>query len=292
MLERAFSVRERGLGIPEHPQRPGAVDQGRNSVVVAKPCRHRSMCGWIIKGDRAIKVSSALRDLSGRQQGKTHHAMSDHERDCRPLLFGKRHETRCKFAHHIAVESDIARSPRPVEDREHRQRVLGSFTQRFSVLDEHTRLLRRRLRLRRGIALDVHQSVCERDLKLDLLTAQRGRGRQSGNLIEGARELLYCFDQRRLRQRPQSRFAPKVCGFLDHAGLCPMARQQLRSALSAFREVALDGFGDAGMQCASRLAQQRPVSCVLHEGMLEQVGCMRGHASSEQQTSRDETVQR
>src|SRR5262249_50655325 len=118
------------------------------------------------------------------------HVMSDHERNCRPLLFGKRHETRCKFAHRNAVESDVARSPRPVEDGEHRQRVLGSFT----VLDQHTRLLISRLRLRRGIALDVHQSVCKRDLELDLLTAQRGCGRQSGDLIEGARELLYGFD--------------------------------------------------------------------------------------------------
>src|SRR5215831_13553820 len=105
------------------------------------------MCGWIIKRDRTIKVTSALRDLSGRQQGKTHHAMSDHERDCRLLPFGKRHETPCKLAHHVAVESDIARSPRPVEDREQRQRVVGSFTQRFSLLDQHTRLLIRRLRL-------------------------------------------------------------------------------------------------------------------------------------------------
>jgi hypothetical protein len=63
-------------------------------------------------------------------------------------------------------------------------------------------------------------------------------------------------------------------------------------ALRGFREFALDGFGDAGMQCASRLAQQRPVSRVLHEGMLEQIGRVRGHAPSEQQTGRDETVQR
>jgi hypothetical protein len=46
--------------------------------------------------------------------------------------------------------------------------------------------------------------------------------------------------------------------------------------------LALKGFGDTRVQRVSRLAQQRSVSCVLHQGMLEQVSCLRRHALSEQ----------
>ena len=48
----------------------------------------------------------------------------------------------------------------------------------------------------------------ERDLKLDLLATQRGSAGQGRDLVEGARELLDGFDQRRALQRPLSRFAP------------------------------------------------------------------------------------
>jgi hypothetical protein len=117
----------------------------------------------------------------------------------------------------------------------------------FRLFDEQTCLLRSDLALRRGMAFDVDESVDESDLQLDLFATQDRRAGQGRDLIEGARELLDGFDQRRPRQRSLSRFAPKVRGFLDHAGLGPVSRQQLRSALGAFREFALNGFGDASM---------------------------------------------
>jgi hypothetical protein len=45
----------------------------------------------------------------------------------------------------------------------------------------------------------VHQSICERDLKLDLLATQRGRCRQRLNLDKRAGELCLSLYQRRAR---------------------------------------------------------------------------------------------
>ena len=125
----------------------------------------------------------------------------------------------------------------------------------------------------------------ERDLKLDLLATQRGRGGQGRDLVEGARELLCGFDQRRALQRPLSRFAPQARGLLDQPSLGAVTRQQLRLALGNLGELAFEGFGDAGVKRASRLAQQRAIGRVLHQGVLEQIGRMRRHALPEQQTS-------
>jgi hypothetical protein len=50
--------------------------------------------------------------------------------------------------------------------------------------------------------------IYERDLELNRFVAQRGRGGQGRNLIEGTRELLCRFDERRTLQRPLSGFAP------------------------------------------------------------------------------------
>ena len=132
----------------------------------------------------------------------------------------------------------------------------------------------------------------ERDLKLDLLATQRGCGGQGRDLIECAGELLCGFDQRRALQRPLSRLAPKARGFLDQPGLGAVTRQQFRLTLGDLSELAFQGFGDASVQRAPRLTQQRAVGRVLHQGVLEQVGRMWRHALPEQQTSRNETVKR
>ena len=100
------------------------------------------------------------------------------------------------------------------------------------------------------------------------------------------------FDQRRALQRPLSRLAPQARGLLDQAGLGAVTRQQFRLVLGNLSELAFKCFGDAGVQRASRLAQQRAVGRVLHQGVLEQVGRMRRHALPEQQTCRNETVER
>jgi hypothetical protein len=69
-------------------------------------------------------------------------------------------------------------------------------------------------------------------------------------------------------------------------------RQDLRSAFGSIGESAFKDFGDTGVKRAPWLAQQRAIGRVLHQGMLEQVACLRQHALSEQQSSLNETVER
>ena len=123
----------------------------------------------------------------------------------------------------------------------------------------------------------------ERDLKFDLLAAQRRRAGQLRNLLKSTSELRCSFDQRRALQRSLSRFAPQARGLIDQPSLGAMMRQQLRLALGDLGELAFKGFGDTGVKRASWLAQQRAIGRVLHQGMLEQVGRMRRHALPEQQ---------
>jgi hypothetical protein len=54
-----------------------------------------------------------------------------------------------------------------------------------------------------------------------------------------------------------------------------VTRQQLRLPLRDFSELAFEGFGDTAVKRASGFAQQRAIGCILHQGMLEQVGRMR-----------------
>ena len=82
----------------------------------------------------------------------------------------------------------------------------------------------------------------------------------------------------------------KPAAFSINPGFGAVTRQQFRLALGDFGELAFEGFGNAGMKRASRLAQQRAISRVLHQGMLEQVARMRRHALPEQQTGGHETV--
>jgi hypothetical protein len=62
-------------------------------------------------------MRSRFGDSTGDQEGSTHEAMPDHERDGRPLLLGERQELRRKAAHGIAVERYIIRDPKTVENR-------------------------------------------------------------------------------------------------------------------------------------------------------------------------------
>src|SRR5271166_2987752 len=93
----------------------------------------------------------------------------------------------------------------------------------------------------------------ERDLKLDLFATQRWRTGQRRNLIKRVGELSRRLNQRRALQRPLSRFAPKESGLLDQTGLGAVTRQKLGLALGNRGELALKGFGDAGVKGASRL---------------------------------------
>jgi hypothetical protein len=70
-----------------------------------------------------------------------------------------------------------------------------------------------------------------------------------------------------------------------------MPGQQLRLALGNLGELALK-VGNSGVKRTSRLAQQRAISRVLYQRMIEQIARMRRHALPEQQTCRNETVER
>ena len=133
------------------------------------------------------------------------------------------------------------------------------------MFDQQIGLFRRRLSFRRRVSFDMEEWGYQRDLELDLLTTQCGSARQARNLAEGTRELLYCFDQCRALQRPLSRFAPKPRRLLDLPSLSAMTRQQFGLVFRNLGELAFEGFGNASVKLASRLAQQRPVGGVLYK---------------------------
>ncbi|HSR82093.1 MAG TPA: hypothetical protein VLL28_15070 [Hyphomicrobiaceae bacterium] len=83
---------------------------------------------------------------------------------------------------------------------------------------------------------------------------------------------------------------PHRDGAFDQACLGAVAGQQLGLALDDVRELAFEGLCDAGVQRASRMAQKRAISGILHERMFEQVRSMRGQSLLEQQACRDDTV--
>src|SRR5258708_20975904 len=88
----------------------------------------------------------------------------------------------------------------------------------------------------------------ERDLKVDPLVTERGSGGQGRDLVEGARELLCGFNQRRALQRPLSCLAPQARRLLDQTGLGTVPGQQLRLVRGNLRKLALQHVGDAGVQ--------------------------------------------
>ena len=190
--------------------------------------------------------------------------MPDHERASRPLLLGERQELCCKLERHVAIECDKVGDPEAIEDREQQQRVFGRLSERFSLFDQQTRPLLSRLGFRSGIPFDMDEWGYERNLKLDLLAAQRGRGGQRRNLDKGTGELFCSFDQRRALKRPLSGLAPQASGFLDQAGFGAVTCQQFRLAFGDLREPAFKGFRDTGMKRASRLPQQRAIGRILH----------------------------
>jgi hypothetical protein len=98
--------------------------------------------------------------------------MPNHERDYRPLLLRERQELRREIANDIAIECQTVRGPEAVEDREQQQRIFRRLSERFSLLDQQTCLLRSRLGFGSGIAFDMDEWSYQRDLQLDLLATQ------------------------------------------------------------------------------------------------------------------------
>ena len=73
-------------------------------------------------------------------------------------------------------------------------------------------------------------------------------------------------------------------------GVC--TTHQRRLTLGNVQKLAFEGIGDTGVKGGARPAQQRAIGRVPHQGMFEQVGRMRWHALTEQQTGRNEMVKR
>ena len=71
----------------------------------------------------------------------------------RALLLGERQELRCELTGRVAIECHKVSDEKAVENREQQQRIFWGLAERFSLLDQQTRLLRSRLGFRRGIAL-------------------------------------------------------------------------------------------------------------------------------------------
>ena len=132
----------------------------------------------------------------------------------------------------------------------------------------------------------------KRDLELDLLATERRRRGQGRDQADCSGELLHCLNQRRTLQRALTRLAPQARRLLGQPGLGAVTRQQLGLVLCDLGELAFQNFGNARVQPASRLAQQRAIGGVLHQGMLEQVCRLRRHALAEQQPCGDEPVER
>ena len=116
--------------------------------------------------------------------------------------------------------------------------ALRGLSERFSLVDQRTRLLRSRLGFWRGEPFDMEEWSYERDLNLDLFAAQRGAGRQGSDLSKCAGELLCRFDQRRAFQRPPARFAPPFHRLLCETSLSKVMRQHFRLARSSGHVVA------------------------------------------------------
>src|SRR5258707_8493020 len=218
--------------------------------------------------------------------------MPHHEWPRRPLLICEGQELDSQLTHHVAVERYKVGDPKAVKNREQQQWIFRRLSERFSLLDQQTCPLHGRPGFRRRVAADMEEWGYECNLKLDFFATQGGRGGQGRGLVERTPELFRGFNKRRALRRPQAGFAPQRRGFLDLPRLGAVTRQQLGLLLGNLRELTFEGFGDSGMKRTSRLAQQRAVSRIPYQCMLERVGHVRRATMSEQQTSPNETVKR
>ena len=78
-----------------------------------------------------------------------------------------------------------------------------------------------------------------------------------GKVANWSRARLSCssgLNQRRAFQRPLSRLAPQARCLLDQAGFGAVTRHQFGLVLGNLGELAFEGFGDASVKRASRLA--------------------------------------
>jgi hypothetical protein len=142
----------------------------------AKPRGQMAMLGSVVEHQHAIEMRSSFDKLPQIKQGRTHEAMPDREQRRHRLLFRERQEFDGKLKRRIAVTCYVIRHPEAVEHGEQQQWIFERLSKRFSLFDQQTGPLDGRLGPLSGKAFDREEWGYERDLKLDLLAAQRGRG--------------------------------------------------------------------------------------------------------------------
>jgi hypothetical protein len=71
-----------------------------------------------------------------------------------------------------------------------------------------------------------------------------------------------------------------------------VSRKKFRLALGNLSELTFESIGDARVERTSWLAQQRAISSILHQCVLEEVSRVRRHTLAEQQPCLNETVKR
>src|SRR5215471_11622448 len=126
-------------------------------------------------------------------------------------------------------------------------------------------LLHSRLSLRCSMAFGVRQGVDKRDLKLDLLTSQRGRGRHGLDLRKRLRQLFGSLNQCRACQRPLPRLTPPLDGRFRKTRPSEVVRQQSRFGLRRGGKAVAQSLGGATVQELTPALEQVLVSSVLNE---------------------------
>ena len=160
------------------------------------------------------------------------------------------------------------------------------------LLDQLLSARERGRRLPGSITARGDQGLAERQLQLQLQSHSLVVRRHGVEPLESVAQMTDGFQIGRSAHRRGSRLEPIPDSLFSKLRLREVMCNHLRLRFDRTGEVVLKRFGNPAVELSSRLTQQRPVSRILHESMLEQIGRLRGHSASEKQTGRDETVQR
>src|SRR5215831_19869575 len=104
--------------------------------------------------------------------------------------------------------------------------------------------------------------------------------------------MLNRLDVRRTTHRLLACRTPVLSGLFGPAGLVAVLGKPFRLCGDDLREFRLDGRCNKRMELLSLMAQKAAICCVSDERVLEQISRVRWHAPPEQQTGRNELVQR
>ena len=104
--------------------------------------------------------------------------------------------------------------------------------------------------------------------------------------------MLNRLDVRRTTHRLLACCTPVLSGLFGPAGLVAMVGKPFRLCGDDLREFRLDRRCNVGVELLSLIAQKAAICRVSDERVLEQISRVRRHAPPEQQTGRNEMVQR